>query len=422
MSSHNEGMTAVACLRVLLPENDTVADPEALAALVAKLGGAYLETRWKWPKRWGAIAAFAFGLADPRANRLDPLELQALSTELHHKLFGDREEGEVCLVALEGRQEDIMRFAAADAALLREMIERGGAAIYGHLTAVTPTSITPLATLDTRPAYPDETPALPPEDDPDALPPSVDHGFHGVFHTVREIFIGAVVSARADSRTPLWSVVDGLRDMPLHHHHTDHDLACLSVAAEAVARPGGVLFVPINFSALVHGAARRAYEPAIAALPATQRHRLAATVYDTPRDPSWTAMSQLKGFLGLRFAFVDLQVADPAFAVDKLPEDGGVTSVTFALPDGDEKLRLMAARRFMSDLAGFRRSRVWPGLTNIRTRRELAACASLKAPFVTGRAVTAALRAPPDASVRPVASLPLRGEQVSDRPRQVAAA
>jgi hypothetical protein len=413
-------MTAVSCLRILLPSDETFADLDVLAGLVAKIGGAFLEGRWQWPRRWGVIAPFAFGLADPRALRLDPLEMQLLSAELQRKLFGDRSIGEVCLMTLEGSQEDVMRFAVADAQILQAMLRKGGAALNGHLLSITPTQIVELVTLDSRPAFPHATPALPAEAPVAPLQQTADHGFRGVYHIARELFIGSVVTARPNARTPLWSVVDGLRDMPMNT--TEHDMACLAVAREAAARPGGVIFVPINFSAVVHSSVRRLYEPMIAQLPISQRHRLAAAVYDTPRDPSWSAMSQLKTFLGPRFGLIDMQITDPAFAADKLPEDAGVTSVTFALPEGDEKLRLMAAKRFMSSAAVFHRRRVWPALSNLRTRRELAACVALKAPFVTGKAVTATLRTPPDATPRPFATLPLHGEEPAPRMAERSAA
>ncbi|MDB5430397.1 MAG: hypothetical protein JWP35_1513 [Caulobacter sp.] len=415
MGAHSRAMTAIACLRVLLPEGGVSADPDTLAALVGKIGGAFLEGCWNWPRRWGAIAPFAFALADPRVDRLDPRELQALVTELHHKLFGDQGDGDVCLIVLESRQDDIMRFAAAEPGLLREMIEKGGAAVYGALTTVTPDEIKSLVTLDTRPPYPDGKPALPAGPPPDAMSlETADRGFRGVYHTQREFFVGGVVAARADPRAPLWSVVDGLADMPLAHV-TEHDFACLEAASRAAGSAGGVIFVPINYSALVHGAARRAYEPMIAQLPLDQRHRLAASVYDTPREPLWSAMSQIKGLLGPNFGLINLQVADPAFAVDSLPDDAGITSVTYALPQGDEKVRLLAARRFMEGVPAFRKHRVLPGLANIGTRRELTACLALKAPFVTGRAVSATLRALPGTDHVAVADLPLRRDAVRRR-------
>ena len=455
-------MTAVACLRILLPENQKFTDPEMLGLLVNKIGGAFLDTRWKWPRRWGAIAPFAFGLADPRALEFDPSELQALSTELQHKLFGDQGAGEVCLVTLAGAQEDIMRFATADAALLHEMIKKGGAAVCGQLNTITTSKITDLVTLDSHPPFPDETPTLPARVAPGAVfpaempqiaarpvrapmasvpaaqaparpqiiapeiaafgapePETADRGFRGVYHTLRELFVGSILVARPDAKTPLWSVVDGPRDMPVGRT-VEHDLACLEAAIEALAKPGGLLFVPINYSAVVHGSVRRLYETAIAKLPISQRNRLAATIYETPRDPSWSAMSQLKTFLGPRFAYIDLQVTDPGFAVDKLPEEGVVTSVTFVLPEGEEKSRFLAAKRFMGGLDAFRKRRVWPGLTNVRTRRELAACIALRAPFVTGRAVTSTLRAAPDATHRPAGLLPLRSEQLAHRTHELA--
>jgi hypothetical protein len=412
-------MTAAACLRVLVPES--VVGPEPIGALVAKFGGAFLETRWQWPRRWGVIAPFAFALADPRCDHLDPQELQALAAELQHKLFGDRGAGEVKLLTLEGSQDDVLRFAVADKALLEEMLAKGGGAIHGRLTGVTPTAVLPMETLDSRPPYPDDAPRLAGAAAADTasvfLPTDVfdgvNRGYRGVYNVRHEVFIGCIVAARPDTRTPLWSPVDGLRDLP-SGRTADHDLACLETVRLAAANPGGMLVAPINYSMLVHGATRRAYEPAIAALPLASRPRLAAMIYETPRAPSWSAMKQLKPLLGTHFAFVDLLLSDPQFAIEELSEDSGVNSATLVLPEGDEKARLLAVKRFMGGLESFRKRRIWPCVTNVRTRRELAACVALNVPVLSGKAVTATLRRRPGGMRQPIARLPLRNELSMD--------
>ena len=82
-------MAALACLRIVVEaESSDPAVRDALLAMVTKVANAFLEARWRWPRRFGDIAPFAFLLADSRVTTLDVTELVALSQELQLKLFG----------------------------------------------------------------------------------------------------------------------------------------------------------------------------------------------------------------------------------------------------------------------------------------------------------------------------------------------
>ena len=119
-------MTVIACLRILIDPDRAAAGGETLAILVAKVADAFLESRWRWPRRHGPIAAYAFLLADPRATQLDAVELSSLSDELQLKLFGSSEAGAICMAMLEGEQEMVTRFATIDPAELRRVLKDGG--------------------------------------------------------------------------------------------------------------------------------------------------------------------------------------------------------------------------------------------------------------------------------------------------------
>ncbi|MGH1557576.1 hypothetical protein ACRAWD_06475 [Caulobacter segnis] len=75
-------MTAIACLKIFVGEDLRFGDSETMATLVAKIAGAYLESAWTWPRRYGLVATYAFVLADPRATRLDANELQRMARDL----------------------------------------------------------------------------------------------------------------------------------------------------------------------------------------------------------------------------------------------------------------------------------------------------------------------------------------------------
>ncbi|MDB5456263.1 MAG: hypothetical protein JWP92_1848 [Caulobacter sp.] len=392
-------MTAIACLRVFVGENLQFTHSEAMAALVAKVAGAYLETTWVWPRRYGLVAPFSFVLADPRATKLNPRELQALAKDLQFKLFGERGEGDIALMMFEGDQTDVMRFAGAHLADLTALLEgRDDGSLTGRVCKITPHSVESVVPqggpVNGEPLL--EMLASPP-------PPTTRAGYRGVFHVGREIFVGSVAvwretesdfspsapSTGADGATP------------------EHDLLTLQAGRDVVARMGvGVLFFPICFTSIVRASGRAALQPAFEALPRALRGQLAAAIYDTPRAPSFSALSQIRRFLDPYFSRVDLRVSDPAFQVDVLPS-GLAESVTLTLPVADEGARLLAITRFMREAPAYRRKGVWQGVGDVRTRRELDACVKEGVPFLTGSAISDLLDEPVGASPCPTLNLPL---------------
>jgi hypothetical protein len=57
-------------VKIFVGQDLRFADSETMAALVAKVADAYLETQWKRPRRYGLAAPFSSVFADPRATRL----------------------------------------------------------------------------------------------------------------------------------------------------------------------------------------------------------------------------------------------------------------------------------------------------------------------------------------------------------------
>jgi len=323
-------MTALACLRILVNADSGPGAP-ALAALVSKVGGAFLETRWVWPRRFGEIAPGAFLLADPRSPKLDASELTALSDELHFRLFGEKGAGAVTLALLEGDQASSTRFAALHPDDLRGLMAgvvviEGMAGQLSRITphgvqAVTPRpGVTPLRLVEggspRRAAPADE---------------GVECGFHAIWCTLKETVIGnGVVSRRKGSRAR-FSIVDGAGEMP-GPAAVDFDLTCLEGAPRAMTGSQGLVYLPISFSSTIQKSTRETYADVLETLPHHSRSRLAASVYDVPRAPTFAAINQLRAFLNPYFGFIDLQVSDPGFQIEGLMAEA-VNSVTFSLPD-----------------------------------------------------------------------------------------
>uniref|UniRef100_B0SWY4 Uncharacterized protein n=1 Tax=Caulobacter sp. (strain K31) TaxID=366602 RepID=B0SWY4_CAUSK len=398
-------MTAIACLKVFVGDELKFADNETMAALVGKVAGAYLETTWLWPRRYGLVAPFSFVLADPRATKLDARELQALARDLQFKLFGDKGEGDIALLMFEGDQTDVMRFAGIHGAQLKALLEgKDDGSLVGRVCRITPTEVTSVAPKDgpVHGAPPmEELALLHPASEAGGPPARV--GYRGVYHGPRQVFIGSVAIWR---RAEVASAF-GLSAPRIEADRPEDDIKVLGGVAEALAAvPVGVMFFPISFSTIVKPSARAELLPHLEALPHGSRVRLAAAVYDTPRAPSFSALSQVKRFLDPFFCRLDLRVADPAFQIDDLPADLA-SSVTLVLPQTDEPARLAAIGRFMREAPVYRRKQVWQGVTDVRTRRELNQCLDQVVPFMTGAAVTDLLERPVGATQLPSLNLPL---------------
>lgn len=383
-------MTALACLKIMVGDTLIFADADTMADLVAKVAGAYLETTWLWPRRYGLVAPFSFVLADPRATLLDARELQALARALQTKLFGLTSDGEVSLLMLEGDKAEIMRFAGMPPQQLKAMLHADdlGEAI-GRVCRVSPDGVVSL--VPAGGAVTGEPPMEALQNTPPApAPPRV--AYRGVYHAPRERFVGNIALWRDDAAPKAFEF-----DSPApaaHGREVDHDIPILWNAIDILERQeAGVLFFPICFSTLIKPSARDELTSHLKALPPAARPRLAAAVYDTPRAPSFSAMQAIQTHLSPFFARLDLRVSDPAFRIEDLPVDF-VSSVTLILPEGSESIRLSAATRFLRDAPLYTRKHIWQGVSELRTRRELNACIEQKAPFLSGPAVTDLLEAP----------------------------
>lgn len=400
-------MTALACLKIFVGDELQFTDHDSLAALVAKVAGAYLETTWLWPRRHGLVAPFSFVLTDPRALRLDARELQDLARDLQRKLFGDKGDGEIALLTFEGDQNDVMRFAGVPTAQLQALL--GGdddGAFAGRICKITPTGVSSIAPPDGPVA------GEPPMGVLNAVPAIIAPartGYRGVFHPQRQIFVGNVAVWRDAGSVSVFGIGPPAQGV----HDADHDIPTLLGAREALSRfDAGIIFLPISFSTAVQPSARAALLPHLETLPRHLRGRIAAAVYDTPRAPSFSALKQLKIFLDPFCSRIDLRVTDPAFQVDDLPPNLA-SSVTLLLPAATEASRLAAIARFMRDVAGYRRKRIWQGVTDVRTRRELNAGIDLGVAFLTGTAVTDLLENPTAVISCPALHLPLHDWSVT---------
>lgn len=400
-------MTAVACLRVVLgPRPDSA--PARSGSLIARFASAFFETRWLWPRQFEVLANGAFLLTDPRADEMDIGELARLAEELESKLFGAEADGEVALLLFQGTQQAVSEFSLLSAETLFKALKDGSVLPPGgRLTWVASRDLADkeLAESGSEPDGPEAEPPTAPARRRAVEPPLALPGAQGIYFTLRHVFSGDVVSATPANHPVHFSLLDGTQHIPPDPAAYDAD--CAAAARRFLAE--GVrttLYLPICYSSLVRASQRAHYERVLAALPSTSRSQLAAAVYDTPRDPAFAALSQVKAALSPYLANIDLRTVDPDFVIENL-QPHAVTSVTLGLPDSDTRVRLAVLRRFVERLPLYRRKQIWPAVTNVRTRVEVETCAAEGVPFITGPAVCRMQPFPVGGRVQPLSTLPL---------------
>lgn len=401
-------MSASACLRIILDLSDEkLARLDALGPLVAKVTSAFLETRWSWPKRFETLNPYCFMLIDPRAREVDVARLERLAGELQVKLFGTSEAGDVTLLLFGGGAADTARFVQMDHATLCAMTREplGPLPFTGQLLKISTAGDAPPG-LQWRSIV--NTPGAAARDSAgrDAARAG-EASFRGVYFTPKQTFVGCGVSADGDLASLPHSIVDGVAMLPREHEEA-FDMAALEAGRRHLADGAftGVMFLPVCFSSLMRRSTRAAYETQFQALPLDRRRQLAAVVYDSPRAPAFHVLMEIRALLERNFSIIDLQVADAGFEIDSVQPDV-LNSVTFRLPDADERTRLASLRRFMEKRDSYKRLRIWPAVTNVRTRSELEACSREHVPFITGAAVCGPMSAPVGSLPWDVGQLPL---------------
>jgi len=401
-------MPASACLRISLNLSDEkLARLEAIGPLVAKVTSAFLEGRWRWPKRYALETPFIFNLIDPKADTLDFVAIDHLAEELQLKLFGTSDTGEVTLLLLDANEDDTAHFVRMEHAAIRDAIKEPmkPTPFGGRLLKIEtgPHAVPGLRwrTLERETPKAAENVAGPPPAG------SVRAELRGIYFTPRQSFIGSGVAAAAPDQSSPFSLVDGADRLPVGHAE-EFDMNALQAAMRCLSGTPftGVLFLPICFSSLMRRSTREFYEALIRTLPVERRNQLAASVYDVPRAPSFHAVAQMYDILSPSFSSIDLQVEDPGFEIEHLPL-GTVTSVTYRLPKADDRQRLSAARKFMSQRDAFKRLKIWPAITNVRTVAELRVCLQERTSFLTGAAICGATNTPVGVHACGVGSLPL---------------
>jgi len=377
-------MPASACLRILLNLSDEqFARLDALGPLVSKVTGAFLESRWSWPKRYAVVTPFSFMLTDPKAAEVDVVRLERLAEELQLKLFGTSTGGDVLLVLHDGDEADTAQFVSMDHATLKQAIEAptGVSPFGGRMLQLS-------AETDFSNGLQWKMLQSPPEAANASEEPAAGSTlYRGIYCPPRQVFAAdSVASTPLTARSHL-SLIDSAEELP-GAAAEEFDIASITAGAWMLEESGfsGVIYLPVCYSSLIRKTVRANYEDFFARFLQGRKKRLGVTIYDAPRSPGFQAFAQFQATLSHYFTYIDMQVSDPGFEVDHVPV-GIVTSVTLRLPDAEPRVRLAAMKRIIERRDAYKRRQIWPSITNLQTHAEVGACVRERMPFISGPAV-----------------------------------
>ena len=401
-------MPASACLRIGLDLSDEkLAKLDALGPSVARMTNAFLESRWQWPKTFSVDSPFCFTLNDPKASEMDAVAVESLAEELQLRLFGTSDAGSVTLLLLEADQANTEAFKRMSHAEIRDTFKAPikQTPFAGRLLAFN-SKAGSLTGMKWRNLERERESGALNTAEPEAR--GLDAELRGIYFTPRQFFIGSSVAPAHIGEAAEFSLVDGADKLPREQAEAfDKDALQAALRCLEAGPFTGVLYLPICFSSLMRRSTREFYEELLRALPTSRRNQLAASVYDVPRAPSFWALTQTREILSGRFSSIDLHVEDVGFEIENLPP-GAFGSVTYRLPDGEERLRLNAIRQFMKQQETFKRHRVWPAITNVATSAELRQCLLERTPFITGRAVCGPMLQPVGSRPCGIEALPFK--------------
>lgn len=388
-------MTAIACLRILFNAGEESLPGEVPKSKAQAVADAFLKSRWRAPRKCGAVAPLAFVLADNRVEALDPSEMQGLAAELEQVLFPGKKGGQVCLMTFEGDETAVLKFASLSQQELAGLVAgKGYAGEAGRVHVITAKAVevVPSAPVEAQAATEiplaekSATPAKPPAPVKAAPPPPpAQTAWWGVYDLGADAFAASLISIRADLLQPPPEDDDKL---------LKRDLVCLTDAQAVLkASPFGQILVPFGFWNLTTPSAQDAYKSRLSRYPLDQQPRLVATIYGTPREASLGMLQQMRAFLKGSFAFMDLRVDDPTFPIHGLPPEL-IDSVTLWLTGETEFDRMSTIQRFAERKTVYDGKSVLQGVAGVATRAELEACRAGGITRVQGPAITTLLDKP----------------------------
>ncbi|MDR6624266.1 hypothetical protein J2728_000561 [Caulobacter segnis] len=337
------------------------------------------------------MAPGAYVLVDPHTDYLDGDELRGMAQELQLRLFGTQGRDDLCMLTFEGDEEQVLKFSTLTEEELLAM--RGGKPPppEGRTRVIRGDGVAELAPWGSTPRVVAAKPKV-------EAPIPIQLGWRGVYNLGGQKFESSEIMV---ARKP------GAPEPQDDAEFAEHDLLAFDRAVTALEADHGLkAWVGVRMWSVVRAGIREAYQARFTALSPSVRERMAAVIYEVPRDLPFSAIAPLRDLVLPNFARVDLRVLDPGFYCQAVPE-GLAHGVVLQLEGDDEKARLRKVHRFLSDRKVYAARRLRQGLAGVRNARELELARRMGANTVKGPFISGLFAAPVAEQEAPIDELPL---------------
>ncbi|PHY17390.1 hypothetical protein CSW59_20255 [Caulobacter sp. BP25] len=382
----------MACLRICIEHGARESAVEGVTpAKIDKTSSAYIDAHWPPPRRYGRVAPGAYVLVDPNAEYLDGEELRHMASELQLRLFGTQGRDDLCMLTFEGDEEQVLKFSTLTEEELLAM--RGGKPPppEGRTRVIRGDSVQELASWGSTPRKVAAKPKV-------EAPTPIHLGWRGVYNLANQKFESSEIMV---VRKP------GAPEPQDDSEFAEHDLLAFDRAVAALeADPTLKAWVGVRMWSVVRAGIRDGYQARLTALSPNVRERLAAVVYEVPRDLPFSAIAPLRDLVQPNFARVFLKVHDPGFYCQAVPE-GLAYGIVLQLEGDDEKSRLLKIHRFLNDRKVYAGRRLRQGLAGVRNARELELARRMGANTVKGPFISGLFATPVAEQETPIDELPL---------------
>jgi len=337
------------------------------------------------------VAPGAYVLVDPNADYLDGEELRNMASELQLRLFGTQGRDDFCMLTFEGEEEQVLKFSTLTEEELLALRGEQPPPPEGRTRLVRGDGVHELAPWGSTPRMVAAKPKA-----EGAAPTQL--GWRGVYNLGSSKFECSEIMVVRKPGDP---------EPQDDTEFAEHDLVAFDRAVAALeADPALKACVGVRIWSVVRPGIREAYQARLSAMSNSIRERMAAVIYEAPRDLPFSTIAPLREVVLPNFARVDLCVLDAGFYCQAVPE-GLAHGVVLRLEGDDEKSRLLKIHRFLSDRRIYAARRLRQGLSGVRSARELELARRMGANTIKGPFVSALFAAPLLEQETPIDELPL---------------
>ena len=357
----------------------------------SKFVGNFLNTEVKPPFKYRQVSSTAFAInGQCNADYFDSYVID-LHDRLMEFLFGTEREHDYQVLFFAGSDVDVATFITEPE---EDAIQRSKA----FQKAVTTRQATPAPTVS--------------DTGIDRMTGKRPLLYRGILACPPRVLLAYAITPAANPNYPMGDDIDLNRYLKFRSHDAiDFTIRLFKKASyflQTASREmrSVVLLVPISYRSLLSQHDRHEFMAVMADHPDWVRDQMFLSVFDTPDQPSTTAVQRFASEFSPKFRTMDWQTTRPDITLSTFL-GSRLHSMTFDL-HGTKSNREKRLRSFLDRTSELKSLKIRAAVTGVDTRKELQLCLDARIAYVSGNAVTAPLPGPAPAQKISLSDLPIR--------------